>query len=541
MKFIFKVFAFGSLLVCLLVLVGYIYCGVYPFLAKILSLLLSSSNSIELVNLKIQTLHPIIYVIILFVFVLLFVFLLIKQNSIYSLLYSCRRILSESIINVFSIISYKEYLVLIVPFVASIYFAYTIPVSYDEAITYNLFTSKPFYFAAIFYPYPNNHVFHSLLTNFFDILPISNTLFAIRLPAIIANILTWIIALSFFKRYFNSKIAILAIGFCTAFSLTIYYSFMSRGYAMMVLCTVVCFYSAFNILKSNRKRDWVYYALASIVGTYTIPSFLYPLATINVILLLLDFKNIKRLILVNILIVISVILLYTPIILVDGISSLTNNSFVQKINRADILNGIFYFYRGMIAEITGISFSYLWVILLCPVLFVLRNKQQLILWIIILLAPFVLVFIHAVNPFYRTFLYYNFFIVFLFFTSIERYFKKIPIAITFVVIIIQLYAVLHFSFNYSKRSFSTDVDMVVNEFFVSSNTILFPCTTSENYLFEAKVRHLENQITFQVNEYANVDSIKGVKFVIIQKYRDKTIFKKPIYTSEDQNIYLIKN
>ena len=315
---------------------------------------------------------------------------------------------------------------------------------------------------------------------------------------------------------------------------------MSRGYALMVMCTVICFYVAYNIIKGDKKRDWVYYGIFSIIGTYTFPSFLYPLATINVLLLIFKFKDLKKIIVINLFIGVCVFLAYLPIIIVDGLGALTNNSFVQKVSRIDILHGILYFYRGMIIDITGINFSLLWLILLLPILLVLKNKDKLIIWTVLIVAPFVLIFTQAVNPFYRTFLYYNFFIVFLYFTSLEYFLKFIPLKFCYFVILVQIISVLHFANTISeKETFNSDVNNVVICFFKGNTSIIFPCTASANYIFEAKTRGLEDRITFGNDNRASADTIHGSQYIIIQQSLDDTKILKPTYKSENQNIYRI--
>lgn len=545
MKVVFNIIIGFLLLLSVIILISIFCLGTYDVLSSVIGYF---SNADFLIKSKhiIDRVPDAFCIIVLLVFISFLLFIYIKQNFVFHFVNDSYNTIKGSIKNVFSILDYKDFIILLIPFLASIYFALTIPVSYDEAITYNLFTSKPFFYAAIFYPYPNNHVLHSLITNLFDILPFGSALFKMRIPAILANIFTWIIALSFFKKYFSNKIGILAVGCCSVFWLTIYYSFMSRGYAFMVLCVVICFYLIFNILKNNRKKDWVYYTIFSVLGAYTLPSFLYPLATLNLLILIFNVKLFKRLFIANVLIGVCTAIAYLPIILVDGIDALINNNFVQKIDRVQILEGILLFYRGALYQIIGILHygnhsyvDYLWIIFLLPIFSVLKNRKMMIFWIVLLVTPFLLVFIQAVNPFYRTFLYYNFFIVFLFFVSLKKYINHILINFIFLfVIIVQLAFVYHFNKQIPIREgFNTDVNRVVSLFFKDDQKILFPCIASANYIFEAKTRNLEDQVYFYENEKASADTIVGYKYVIIGKNRDLTQFKEVFFSSEHQNIY----
>lgn len=444
--------------------------------------------------------------------------------------------------NLFSSLKAKEIVcVLAIPFVASIYFANDIAVSYDEAITYNFFTIKPFYYCMIFYPYPNNHVLHTLLTTLTDQLPFLSALLKMRIPAIVFSLLTWLIGYSFLKKYYSARVALVVVGLASVCYLSIYYSFMSRGYAFMVLAFVICLYAAFNIIyKGNRLKDWMFFVVASVLGAYTIPSFLYPFATVNVLILIYNYKNIKYQFWANVIVGALVIIAYAPIMLVDGVSALTSNQFVQHISRGEIFKGIPMFYLGMFSDIVGLPF---WMasIILIPLVFTIvqKDKKHLVVWIIFLLAPFVLIMGHAVNPFYRTFLYYNFALFFLIAVPFQKYFERIPkYSIILGIVIIQCVAVCSFDSKIRIREgFNTDASEVSEQFFQKGRSIVFPCIASSNYEFEANVRGLNDDIHFLNNEKANVDTINNYEYVILEIRRDVTENKKPFYSTSRQNIY----
>lgn len=453
--------------------------------------------------------------------------------------------IKEAFVNLFKGLTLPEILVvIIIPLISSIYFAATIPVSYDEAATYNYFTVKPFYFSMIFYPYPNNHVLHSLLTNLTEYIPFLPALFCIRIPALLASLFTWLIAYSFIKKYYNSNVALLIVGLMSAMYMSIYYSFMSRGYAFTVLAFVICMYAVFNILtKGNRNKDWMFFVVSGTLGCYAIPSFLYAFATLNVIILIYNYKNIKKQAIANIVAGSLVVLLYAPIMIVDGIEALTSNQFVQSVDRLFIVQNIFYFCQAMIAEIVGGSFMRLPIyVLFIPLAYAIykKNKKYILLWFVFMFAPFVLLFIHAVNPFYRTFIYYNFILAFLLIVPFSKLLDRIP-KISLLIFILAIQAIGVYSFNAKigiKEGFNTDVSKVVKTYFKDENKILFPCIASENYKFEAKVQGLESQIEFQENKVISVDTISiAYDYVIVEKKRDQTVIRKPYASSDSQNIY----
>lgn len=476
-------------------------------------------------------------------FVLIFSLLLYFQNRVIKGIKIFCGWWKDAILNFYNEISALEiFIVLTIPLLASIYFAQTIPVSYDEAITYNLFTSKPFFYCIIFYPYPNNHVLHSLITNLTDLIPFFNTLFNIRIPAILATMLAWLIGYAFLKKYYSSRVALVTVGLASAMYMSIYYSFMSRGYSYIVLAFIVCMYAAFNIVyKGSKTKDWMFFIVGGILGCYAIPSFLYPFATLNVLILIYNYKNIKQQFWANIIAGTVVILLYLPIMIIDGISALTSNQFIEPLSRLYVLRYILNYYKGMVLDIVGVP---VWgaLFLLIPITLTVyqNNKQHLVLWLLFLLAPFVLILGHAVHPFYRTFLYYNFVIVFLIAVPLQIYLEKIPLALLILVICcIQIVGLYNFKMKVAKREgFNTDIAFVVRTYFDNDKTICFPCIASANYEFEAKVRGVEDERIFFLNNVeASADTITSYDYVILEKKRDKTISKKPYATSAIQNIY----
>lgn len=479
---------------------------------------------------------------ILFLHICLICLGLYKQKAILGWISDQIGYCKDAFSNLFSSLKVLEIFgVLAVPFIASIYFGSVIAVSYDEAITYNFFTIKPFYYCMIFYPYPNNHVLHSLLTNVTEYFPFVSALFAIRIPAIVASMLTWLIGYSFLKKYYSSKLAIVVVGVASVCYMSIYYSFMSRGYAFMVLAFVVCMYAAFNIIHQGSKRkDWMFFVVSGVLGCYTIPSFLYPFATLNLLILVYNYRNIKHQVIANIVAGVLVLLLYAPIMIVDGVEALASNQFVQPISRLDILQGIPSFYRAMFADIAGTPYWTIYLMALPLVLTVMqKDKKHLVLWAIFMLAPFVLIFLHAVNPFYRTFLYYNFATLFLIAVPFQKYLNKVPMCvIVLFIVVIQLFAVYKFdSVVRINEGFNTDAAAVSEQFFKEGQTIVFPCIASANYEFEANVRGLSNSIRFLNNEKANADTINNCDYVIMEVARDLTVVKKPYYSTSRQSVY----
>lgn len=449
----------------------------------------------------------------------------------------------------FDVKSRNALIILMIPLISSVYFALTVPISADEGVTYYLFTIKPFYYCMIFYPYPNNHVLHSILTNVTEYMPFFNTLFCLRLPAIIASFVCWCVAYSFIKKYYSEKVAMLIVALSAILFRSIYYSFMSRGYALLVLFFIISLYAAYNIInKGNRSKDWTFFVVSGILGCYAIPSFLYPFATLNILLLVFNYRSIKKQIFFNILAGIGIIILYAPIMLVTGIDALVNNPHVSPytMTRLEVLqelpvyiNDVLHYLFHSISYYTVIFFillSLIWLV-------VVKDKNKLILWLIFGVSPFVLLLIHNVIPFPRTLVYYGFIIIFLIGISFSKYINRISIKFLIpALLFIQISGFLNFKLNIGEdETFNTEFK-VLNEKIIGKNTT-YNITSSYsryNLLFEVISRgyDVENVLYNNRHEvYINADTINNVDYVIIDIPKDQTTQKKVYYSDRYHHVY----
>ncbi|NDV78093.1 glycosyltransferase family 39 protein [Dysgonomonas sp. 511] len=439
--------------------------------------------------------------------------------------------------------------VLIIPFVSSIYFAFTVPVSLDEGITYLVQTNKPIFWSYATYLEPNNHVLHSLITHITKHIPFFNMLFCIRVSSIIASLFAWIILYSFVKRFFSEKTSLFTVALSSMMFMSVYYSYMSRGYGLTVLFFTICLYAAFSIIKNgSRNKDWVFFTIAGTLGAYTIPSFLYPFAILNVVILIFNYKRIRQQICFNALAGIMTFSLYIPIMMRHGIKALTANGWVAPIGRAEVLERLPGYFSQTINEITGIP-------LLASVLIILSafiytcwtgNKQVLKLWAVFALMPPCILLLHSVIPFPRTFVYYAIIMAFIVGISYQQLIDKLPkTGLTAGLIIIQALGFVNFYQNIGEyESFNTyyhDINKRIIEkgktYYVVSG---FDCV---NHRFEMLVNgcNPDDDAVYEdiywTKKDVSADSINGFDYIVIDVVRDKTVLKKPIYSNKEQNLY----
>jgi len=472
----------------------------------------------------------------------------------YKKLYTCiKQLLNHIIIaikNIWKDISdLKSISILIIPFTLSIYLGLTTPVSYDEAYTYITFVSKPFYYSISFYPNPNNHILYSILANITEIIPFFSELFCLRLPSILISLMSWCIGYSFVKRNFSKKTAISVIGITSVLFMSIYYSFIARGYGLCILFFIISFYATYNIIKKGSKsKDWIFLSIASILGVYTMPSFLYPLISLNVLIFIFNYRNIKQQIAYSLISGITTLILYSPIMILQrGLSTISNNRFVTSIDRDEVINTLPSFLYKTIFEIFHICPIIIIGIITISFIVACLNKDKflIIAWLIFIISPFILLIGHSVIPFPRTFIYYGFTIILLTIVSLQSYIEKLKTTYIFIcIIILQITSSIYFINTIAIYESNNTTRKKLNDFVLKEKNKKYYLTysiNSINFEYEYLIREYDPKyISYDNNVAVSADSINGFDFIIIDRNKDATKYKTPIYKDSCQIVYSSK-
>src|SRR5712671_5590327 len=110
--------------------------------------------------------------------------LLFKFNSSWEFLLKRFRSFKESWGQVFrDMLQPDVRLIFVLPFAGYIFFAFYLPVAYDEASTYLNFTSHSPLVSMLYYPAPNNHILHSVITSFTKYIPLLGPLQCMRISS----------------------------------------------------------------------------------------------------------------------------------------------------------------------------------------------------------------------------------------------------------------------------------------------------------------------------------------------------------------------
>jgi hypothetical protein len=304
------------------------------------------------------------------------------------------------------------WLVILANFIVKCYYAWNFTITYDEAWTYLNFTDRGIISSMTYYSAPNNHILNSILTNIFNHLPLPVT-FRIRLPSILASIFFLIIFYVFSKRWLNSKIAMLLLLILSFLTPELFYAFTARGYIWVILFSAICYFIAIRLkeTRAGETRNFFYFSLCAILGFYTMPSFLYPYATLNIYLLVYALANkrialARKLIVWGIITIIGVLLLYMPIFAISGIDSVLSNQYVVPIPRDEVMTRLW----PHMLDVFEYLFTYRYAIFIVYALLIFAcfyssNKKIAVLnlWIVVFMA--FIPILHSVVPFARTWVY----------------------------------------------------------------------------------------------------------------------------------------
>ena len=225
------------------------------------------------------------------------------------------------------------------------------PVGYDEAYTFIKFASRELRYIVTDYSGPNNHIFHSLLV-WLSTQLFGNHLWVLRLPAFLAGILCIPVGYAAGKKLFHPLAGLgSAAGICLM-PVLIDYSNNARGYTLICLFALMGLWLATELIAKNSPGVWSLFSLTSILGFYTIPTYLYPFAVINLWLILSFFlqkspKAAKSKFLMQwmewgIFTGLIVLLIYSPVLVFGtGLHSIVGNEFVQSLNWHDFQKTLF--------------------------------------------------------------------------------------------------------------------------------------------------------------------------------------------------------
>ena len=214
--------------------------------------------------------------------------------------------------------------------------ALSLPMRFDEAVTYVEFVRHPWWTVVSSYPYPNNHVFFSLLAKATTALA-PNEPWAIRLPAFAFGLAIVALTYGVGRAFFGRREGLIGAAFAATATPLVLYSVNARGYSI-VAALFLAELLIVQRLRSNpsRWKGWAAIAICAALGAYTIPVMLYPHGVIGVWLLMDWLRRRDHVTRTSLLrfgaataaAAGAALLLYVPIIRHEGLGALVGNKFV---------------------------------------------------------------------------------------------------------------------------------------------------------------------------------------------------------------------
>jgi hypothetical protein len=288
--------------------------------------------------------------------------------------------------------------------------AITAPVMADEALTWLLFTAKGPLACVTFYPAPNNHLLHSLITSCSAQLPV-DTLFALRLPVIAIAGLAQALMHLLFRRLFGASATLIVLACVLGSPAFLYYGAFSRGYMLVLLAFIGAFAAVVFLVRTGDRQALGLLWICCVVGLFTMPSFLYPALLLFGYLLvrtkspLPSRSSILRAGLVT---AAATLILYVPALILNGIDAFISNIWVRPTGWHAVTQGWWKHFGSTFSWLTGLPFAFQGMMVLIATSLLLtrgRDRGLVLFSTFILIASLAIPFVHGVLPFERTWIY----------------------------------------------------------------------------------------------------------------------------------------
>ena len=220
--------------------------------------------------------------------------------------------------------------------VLRLYFSVFNP-EYDDAVSYEVFVSKGLLATSAYYPIPNNHVFSNTISLlFYQLSP--GFWWSMRLPVLLISTAATVFLFAGLRRLAGFRVAAVATGLFGSLQLSLYHAGVGRGYWLVIFLAGVVFFSTLKLAegRSRQRAAWAGLVLAGALGCYTVPPFVYVLASGFSWLGLAfvarrQWARLLHLAGAGALIGLAAVTLYAPLLFVSGLNKLVGNGYVSAL------------------------------------------------------------------------------------------------------------------------------------------------------------------------------------------------------------------
>ncbi len=220
-----------------------------------------------------------------------------------------------------------------------LWFWYQMPLWEDEVVSYVSYASRGFLVTASYYSEPNNHVFFNLVVGVFRSLEWigASPQVSFRLPSLLAFLGTLGVVFRFLLLRKGFLVALLGAGFLTLSYRMGLYATQGRGYELQVFLLACLLIAGVRWRADDLRLDRRILILCSVLGLWAVPTFLYPFLVVFGFLGFEALANknwprLRTLLRIGAWITAWALLLYAPIILVNGLEALVSNRWVTALS-----------------------------------------------------------------------------------------------------------------------------------------------------------------------------------------------------------------
>jgi hypothetical protein len=174
-------------------------------------------------------------------------------------------------------------LVLLAVLAARLWYLARQPLSTDEVASYDYFVRGGPAVITSFYPIPNNHIFYNLLAWPLAGLGWSPRL-VMRLPSLLLGLAGTGLGSLLLARLLGWGRATLLLALAGLAPLLVYYATNGRGYFVQFGLLQLGFFAVVELLRPTSpypRLSWLAFGGSSVLGLYTVPSYAYPLAALE--------------------------------------------------------------------------------------------------------------------------------------------------------------------------------------------------------------------------------------------------------------------
>ncbi|MBI5723761.1 MAG: hypothetical protein HZA50_07385 [Planctomycetes bacterium] len=217
------------------------------------------------------------------------------------------------------------------------------PMRYDESWTFLFYVLPGGPEGWFNYSAPNNHIFHTLLAALSTAIGGDGPA-ALRFPAYLAGVAVVPAAAWLTRKLGASRPAAVLSALMAAQSVALVeYTVNARGYSLLCLDSILMAVCTLNILdRPVQWRAWICWMILAVLGLFTIPTMLYPIAILSTVILIhfiffTDRSSLRKVIVrlgASLLAAgLLACLLYLPAVIytAEGVEAITSNRFVTPV------------------------------------------------------------------------------------------------------------------------------------------------------------------------------------------------------------------